>query len=370
MDFIEQLPASDGFTDILVVIDRLTKQAIFIPTHNTINAPELAKLFVSHIFAKHGVPSHVTSDRGSEFVSRFFRSLGTALDMKLHFTSGYHPEGDGQTERTNQTLEQYLRVYCNYQQSNWAELLPMAEFAYNNAPSATTGISPFFANKGYHPNLQVQIQRELASEPARKYVADLDELHAELKRVIAESQGRTQVSADRRRAQAPDIKVGDEVFVLAKFLHTTRPSKKLSEKYLGPFEVIGKPGSHSFTIKLPPHMRAIHPVFHVSMLEPSFPNSIPNRVISPPPPVEIDGSIEYEVEQILDSKLDRRRRIQLQYYVQWAGYKDQPDEYTWIDASDLENAYELVADYHTKYPSKPGPDPRFFKPHSEVPSES
>ena len=73
--------------------------------------------------------------------------------MNLHFTSGYHPEGDGQTEQTNQTLEQYLHIFCNYQQDNWYMLLLLAEFAYNNAPSATTGISPFFANEGYHPNL-------------------------------------------------------------------------------------------------------------------------------------------------------------------------------------------------------------------------
>jgi IS30 family transposase len=77
---------------------------------------------------------HVTSDRGSEFVSHFWRSLGRALEMKLHFTLGYHPEGDGQTEHANQTLEQYLQIYCNYQQSNWASLLPITEFAYNNAP--------------------------------------------------------------------------------------------------------------------------------------------------------------------------------------------------------------------------------------------
>jgi hypothetical protein len=98
------------------------------------------------------------------------------------------------------------------------------------------------------------------------------------------------------------------------------------------------------------------------MLEPTTPNTIPNRTVSPPPPVEIDGSLEYEVEEILDSKLDRRRRIQLQYYVQWAGYQGQPDEFSWIDASDLENSNELVADFHAKYPNKPGPDLRFFKP--------
>ena len=108
MDFIEQLPSSDGFTSILVVVDRLSKQGIFIPTYDTITSPELAKLFVAHMFSKHGVPSHVTSNRGSEFISHFFRSLRKALRMTLHFTSGYHPEGDGQTEQTNQTLEQYL----------------------------------------------------------------------------------------------------------------------------------------------------------------------------------------------------------------------------------------------------------------------
>ena len=151
MDFIKQLPQSEGFTEILVIVDRLTKQIVLIPTRRSIDAAELSKLFVQHMFSKHGVPSHVTSDRGSEFVSRFFRSLAASLQINLHYTSGYHPEADGQTERTNQTLEQYLRTYYNYQQSDWAHLLPLAEFVYNNAPSATTKILPFFANKGYHP---------------------------------------------------------------------------------------------------------------------------------------------------------------------------------------------------------------------------
>ena len=114
MDFIEKLLSSSGFDTILVIVDWLTKQVIFIPAYDTITSVDLARLFVSYVFSKHEIPSYVTSDRGSEFVSNFFWSLGTALDMRLHFTSGYHPEGDGQTEYTNQTLEQYLRVYCNY----------------------------------------------------------------------------------------------------------------------------------------------------------------------------------------------------------------------------------------------------------------
>jgi len=163
MDFIEKLPSSSGFDTILVIVDQLTKQAIFIPAHDTITSVDLACLFVLHVFSKHSVPSHVTSNRGSEFVSNFFQSLGTALDMWLHFTSGYHPEGDGQTEHMNQTLEQYLCVYCNYQQDNWSELLPLVEFVYNNAPSATTSVSLFFANKGYHLNITVHPKRNIAS---------------------------------------------------------------------------------------------------------------------------------------------------------------------------------------------------------------
>src|SRR5260370_15853472 len=99
MDFIEHLPASDGFTSILVVVDCLTKQSLFIPTHDTINSPQLSQLFLNHVFSKHRVPSHVTSDQGTKFVSHFFRSLGKLLQMELHFTSGYHPDGNGQMER-------------------------------------------------------------------------------------------------------------------------------------------------------------------------------------------------------------------------------------------------------------------------------
>ena len=141
---------------------------------------QLANLFILHIFSKHGVPSHVTCDQGSKFISHIFCSLGQALDMKIHFTSGYHLEGDGHTERLNQTLEKYLWIFCNYQQDNWSSLLPLGEFACNNAPAASTGVSPFFANKGYHPNITVNPEYELASRHTHEYVVDLDELHSEL----------------------------------------------------------------------------------------------------------------------------------------------------------------------------------------------
>jgi hypothetical protein len=122
-----------------------------------------------------------------EFISHFFRSLGKALNMRLHFTSRYHPEGDGQTECTNQTLEKYLCIYCNYQQDNWSELLMLVEFTHNNAPSATTGISPFFTNKGYHANIMVHPEHNLSSAQAREFAVNLDNLHQELQLQIAEA---------------------------------------------------------------------------------------------------------------------------------------------------------------------------------------
>ena len=355
MDFIEHLPISSGFTAILVIIDRLSKQGIFIPTYDTVTSQDLAKLFVLHVFSKHGVPGHVTSDRGSEFVSHFFRSLGKLLDMRLHFTSGYHPEGDGQTERVNQTLEQYLRMYCNYQQDNWSDLLPIAEFAYNNAPNDSTGLSPFFANKGYNPALTVHPERDISSARALDFAVDLDTLHQELRSSLSDAQRRYQGPADARRLPAPDFKVGDFAFVKAQFFRTTRPSKKLSEKYLGPYEIIAQAGPSSFTLRLPDSMRAIHPVFHVSQLEPATPNTIPNRTQPPPPPVEVDGELEYEIAQILDSKIDNRRRSKLLYKVRWAGYEGTPDEEDWLPASELAHAQELVSDFHARYPNKPGP---------------
>jgi len=160
MDFIKQLPLSNRFTAILMVINRLTKESVFIPTMDNTTAIDIADAFVMHIFAKHGIPLHVSSDRGSKFTSHFFCSLGS-LHMHLHFTLGHHPATNGQVEHVNSTLEQYLWIYCNYQQNNWSKLLPLAEFAYNNTPHATMGISPFFATHRYNPSITISPEAEV-----------------------------------------------------------------------------------------------------------------------------------------------------------------------------------------------------------------
>jgi len=229
------------------------------------------------------------------------------------------------------------------------------EFAYNNAPSATTGVTPFFANKVYHPNISVYPERDLASARARAFVTDLDELHRELRVAMTEAQEHYKTSADRNQLPAPDFKIGQEVMVKAKNIRTTQPSPKLGPKNHSPFKIIAQPGPVSFTLKLPLDMHKIHPVFHTSMLEPITPNTIPNRTQDPPTPIEINNEPEYLVEAILDAKIDRRRTCPLQYFVKWEGYDGTPEETSWTDATLCENAPDLIEEFHRQYPNKPGP---------------
>src|SRR5258708_7739210 len=140
--------------------------------------------------------------------------------MRLHFTLGYHPEGDGQTEHANQVLEQYLQVYTNYQQDDWATLLLMAEFAYNNAMNMMTGVSPFFANKGYHPEFTSDPQVKMSLAEVQAFVADLECIQVELKENIAQAQERYQKNVDKHRLVAPKLNIGDQAYVKAKFFRT------------------------------------------------------------------------------------------------------------------------------------------------------
>src|ERR1700720_792167 len=134
-----------------------------------------------------------------------------------------------------------------------------------------------------------------------------------------------------------------------------RPSKKLSEKNLGPFEIIAQVGWLSFTLRLPEQLRAVLPVFHVSQLEPATRNIIPNRAQPPPPPIEVNDDIEFEISEILDSKINKRRKCQLLYLVRWTGYEATDQETDCLSALELTHAKELVQDFHSAYPHKPGP---------------
>ena len=151
LDFIVDLPPSEGFDAILTVVDRFTKMAHFIPCTKTTNSEETANMVMREVFRHHGLPDDIISDRGPQFISKFWKHLMEALKVSCKLSSSYHPQTDGQTERTNQTLEQYLRCFVNYQQDDWVKFLYFAEFAYNNKIHSSMRYTPFFANTGYHP---------------------------------------------------------------------------------------------------------------------------------------------------------------------------------------------------------------------------
>src|SRR5882672_3158322 len=176
MDFIEGLPLSQGHDTILVVVCRLTKMALFIPTFRDIDAEDLAHILLSQVFAKHGTPTDIVSDRGKHFILRFWRSLCQLLSIKANLSMAYHTETDRQTEWDNQILEQYLWIYINYQQDDWVDFLPLSEFAYNNMSHSATMVTPFFANKGFHPKLEVSLE-SVVSDAAHSVASDLKELH-------------------------------------------------------------------------------------------------------------------------------------------------------------------------------------------------
>ncbi|KAG5715266.1 hypothetical protein E4T56_gene2989 [Termitomyces sp. T112] len=310
MDHIVELPDSEGFDAILVVICRLTKQALFIPCHTTDTAPDFAKLFLEHIFSKHRLPDDIVSNRGPLFVSHFWQSLCKALEIKTSLSTAYHPETNRQTERINQTLEQYLRLYINYLQNDWRAELPLTEFTYNNTPHSTTRVSPFYANKGYNPRLTLSL-KDIPS-----HIAHEDEINT--------TNQAYSKHADARHKPTPNWPPGTLVWLDRQNLKTQRPSIKLDHKRLGPFKILRKVSTHAYKLDLPLGLKGLHPVFHVRLLERHAPDPFPGQRPSQPPPVEVKDEYHYEVDEILDSRIVHSR---LQYLVCWKGYG--PEDDTW-----------------------------------------
>jgi len=153
MDFVTGLPESEGYDAIWVVVDRLTKMRHLVPCKSSIDTAGLSDLFINYVWKLHGLPNTIVSDRGTQFASAFWRHLCARLGIEVKLSTAFHPQTDGQTERLNAVMEQYLRCYVNYLQDDWVKWLPLAEFASNNQASETTGISPFFGLQGRHPRM-------------------------------------------------------------------------------------------------------------------------------------------------------------------------------------------------------------------------
>jgi RNase H-like domain found in reverse transcriptase/Reverse transcriptase (RNA-dependent DNA polymerase)/Integrase zinc binding domain/Chromo (CHRromatin Organisation MOdifier) domain/gag-polyprotein putative aspartyl protease len=352
MDFIVELPPSDGFDAIYVCVDRFTKLAHFIPTTVHVTAEETAKLYLRHVFKHHGIPDNIISDRGVQFTSRLTASLLELCNIQGNKSTAYHPQSDGQTERVNQVLEQFLRIFCDYQQSNWNQLLSLAEFAYNNAKHSSTQVSPFFANYGRHPRCTLRIIAPTTNNPAAEdLVTRLGFIHGQIKQDLAEAQAKYKLHFDRHVKALPDFKVGDLVWLSRRNISTTRPSAKLDYRRLGPFKILECVGESKLAFKLElPHTMRIHPVFHGSLLTPYRPNTLPGRIQPPAPSIAVDGHQEYEVQEILDSKIERGK---LRYLVDWVGWG--PEDRQWEPAEYLENAADAVARFHARCPLRPSP---------------
>lgn len=241
------------------------------------------------------------------------------IGTKHKLSTAYHPQTDGQTERINQTLEQYLRCYVDYRQSNWVELLPLAQFAYNSS-KASTGYSPFYANYGREPTAtRAPRNIETISQRSSTNVEEMKSLHHELARDLEFINTRSAMYHNRKRSEGPALREGDPVYLLRRNLKTKRPSTKLDFTKLGPFKILKVMGKTTYKLKLPASMR-IHPVFHISLLE-SAPRNAP-LVVPELDPESQDN--EYEVDDILDVKLVKG---QPHYLVKWTGYEE--SENTW-----------------------------------------
>ncbi len=349
MDFIVELPVSSGFDSIFVIVDRFTKMAYFIPTVKEATADDIATLFIQHIVAQHGTPDDIISDRDTRFTSRFWSRLLQLLGIRRNMSTAHHPRTDGQTERVNQSLEHYLRAYCNYQQNDWRKLLPLAQFSYNNSVHSSIGQSPFYANYGHHPKFALKGIDRSVIPAAENRIQQLQQLHKDLVLELSTAQERYKKFFDQKVQESPQYNLGDKVWLLSRNIATNRPSRKLDHKRLGPFKIMQKIGSSAYRLELPRAMQ-IHNVFHVSLLEPHKPDTIPGRRNPPPPPIEIDNQPEYVVDRILDSRVRRKR---LEYLVSWEGYTAEHN--SWEPASYLTNAQATVNEFHQQNPDCPSP---------------
>jgi len=323
--------------------------AHFIPCTEKSCASEVAQLVIDNVFRLHGAPDSIISDRGPVFISKFWKAFWAKLGTTLRLSTAFHPQTDGQTERVNQTLEQYLRCFINYQQDNWVSLLPLAEFAYNNSLHSSTNQSPFFALSGYHPRFDLFPTSDNSVPAADKRIEEITANHSLLIKTLTQAKEDYKRHADLHRISGTSLEVGDFVYLNRKNINTRRPSSKLDYKLLGPFPIIEKVNPVAFRLQLPATMK-IHPVFHRSLLEKATLSDIPDRTQLDTPQIEAESTVEYEINKILNSRINSLTQ-ELEYLISWTGYSK--EENSWEPATALSHLEKLRRTFHLKNPNKP-----------------
>jgi hypothetical protein len=289
-------------------------------------ADEYARLFFAHVYRRFGLPRVLVSERDPRFTAAFWRSLFATLGTKLAFSSAYHPQSDGQTERANRTVEGMLRAFVGPRQNDWDEFLPLVEFAYNDSVQASTGFSPFFLTQGRNPLSPLSVpvsdaRRGLGSvsPAADDHVGRMRTALSDAKQALVEAQKRQKSAYDRhRRDWAP--KLGDMVLLSTSHLNLEgHVSPKLSPRFVGPFRVSEVISPVAFRLDLPATMRC-HNVFYVSALREWVESSRPQD--APPPPVMRGDDAFYEVEAIIGHwpRSAKSPTEVKQYVVQWVGH--------------------------------------------------
>ncbi|KAL0165965.1 hypothetical protein M9458_037809, partial [Cirrhinus mrigala] len=294
VDFITDLPSSDGNTCILVIVDRFSKFCRLLPLKGLPTAMETAECLFNHVFRYYGIPEDIVSDRGPQFISRVWKSFFKLLGVTVSLSSGYHPQTNGQTERKIQEVGRFLRTFCHGHQNSWNQFLGWAEYAQNSLRQPSTGLTPFQCVLGFQPPL-FPWNGEPSDIPAvhhwfRESERVWDTAHHHLQRAVR----RTKAVTDRRRIPGPTFTPGQKVWLSTRDIRLHLRSKKLSPRFVGPFTILEQVNPVTYKLQLPPQYR-IHPTFHVSLLkpchEPLLPSTEPGHEEEPPPSSGARGRI-------------------------------------------------------------------------------
>ena len=347
MDFITTLPVTKENHDaVMVIVDKLTKLVMFIPTRTDMDTVETAKKFFNHWYRWFGLPKKIISDRDGRFISRFWKELFRLTQTRLAMSTSHHPQTDGQTEKANRTLEEMIRHYINYQQNNWDDLLPALEHAYNSSVHATTGLAPFMMTFGQIPRNMADILIEPSStsvECVSEFVKRMQGLVTNAVASIDQANKTAEGYANRSRRDFR-FGVGDAVLLSTKYFIPEafkERKRKLAAKFAGPYEIIEVISPVAYRLQLPVGTKA-HDVFHASMLKPYHEDASTERATLPPLPVIMqDGEEEFEVESIISH---RRQRGKSQYLVKWLGWP--LSESTWEDEKQLTHCDSALKHFH------------------------
>ncbi|KAJ9516264.1 hypothetical protein QJQ45_001114 [Haematococcus lacustris] len=359
MDLIVKLPASgpNKYDSILVFVDRLTKMVHLVKTWESMTATQYAKLFLEHVFRLHGMPRSVVSDRG--FHNKFWAEVTKLLQVQVNLSSAYHPETDGQTERVNRVIEEMLRHFIRPDQRDWAEYLPLVEFAINNAWQESVRSTPFYLNYGYHPRLAELLDLPQKVPQAHDFVKGMKTAVEQARQCLARAQKRMKSYQDNKRREALYLP-GDMVLLSTQNMRgkANQPGvRKLKPRYVGPVSVQYMVGKAAVKLWLPDEWSRLHNVFHVSLVKPyrtDASGAVPG--LAGPPPVQwLDGEPQYTVEKVVGHRLEpskgkrkgKCKKRRLEFLVKWQGHGDEHN--TWELSTQLVGCQELLARYLTEH---------------------